>query len=983
MPLLLTLALLPGCTPGSVNNDSTDIATLARNFDTPPADARPGVYWYFMDGNLSREGMTKDLEAMREAGIGYVVFLEVNVGVPRGKVDFMSEEWMDTFAYMVRECRRLGIKIVLGIGPGWTGSGGPWVEGEESMQHLVASEVKVEGGKRVSIHLDIPDPNPPYFGEGSFTPDMRRKWQDFYRDEYVLAYPTPENSKRIPDIQEKGLFIRHPYSSMPGVRPYFDAPVSIPTESSGAVNTREVIDISEYMSPDGTLVWDAPEGEWTILRMGARNNGAATRPAPTPGVGMEADKFSAKALENHLANFTGKLFERLDTLFNDKGGIELLHLDSWEMGAQNWNAGFREEFTRRRGYDPLPWLPAYTGAIVGDSTLTERFLWDVRRTAQELVVENHVGTVMRYAHEKGLKVSIEPYDMNPTADLELAAAADMPMAEFWSDGYGFNTSFAQGESSSAAHLIGQNVVPAESFTSHLDAWRQHPGSIKNQTDWAFCSGINRLMFHTFQHQCLPDSLRPGMTMGPYGVHWDRGQTWWDMSIGYHTYVARCQYLLQRGRTVADILYLVPENSPFVFRAPVSAYFNADGFMPDRKGHNFDACPPSLLSKAKVRNGKVSFPSGAEYSLLVLPDYPTATPALLKEVLRLVDEGATVTGFPFKNSPSLQNYPSCDEEVRELSARLLEQSILCSEPSDNLYPSYSFTSGILREMGVEEDFSCGEAPVRYTHRTLDNAEIYFISNTSGEAVEASCPFRVCGLIPEIWDPMSGERYSLAGYSEEGRLTTVNVRLEANEGLFVVFSKTGSGDLKTRNMVAPTVVASQLGEWDVSFDPIWGGPAEPVKASSLFDWSRSDKEEIRYYSGKATYRNVLNIKNLPKEGQSLIDLGEVDIMARVRLNGTDLGITWTSPFVLDTKGVLKEGENQLEIEVVNLWQNRIIGDERLHPYDGPEGGRWPEWLEKGEPRSSGRITFTTWRHYGPDDPLLPSGLLGPVRILSTRH
>ena len=266
--------------------------------------------------------------------------------------------------------------------------------------------------------------------------------------------------------------------------------------------------------------------------------------------------------------------------------------------------------------------------------MTERFLWDVRKTAQDLVIENHVGAVKRYAREHGLKVSIEPYDMNPTADLELAVAADMPMAEFWSDGFGFNTTFAPAEGTSAAHLLGQNVVPAESFTAQFDAWRQYPGAMKNQTDWALAAGINRLMFHTFQHQCLPDSIRPGMTMGPYGVHWDRGQTWWTMSHAYHTYIGRSQYLLQRGRTVADVLYLAPESTPHVFRAPDSAYDEAGTFMPDRKGYSFDGCPPSMLSSAKVKGGNIVFPSGATYKLLVLPDYPTATPALLKEIIRL-------------------------------------------------------------------------------------------------------------------------------------------------------------------------------------------------------------------------------------------------------------------------------------------------------------------------------------------------------------
>ena len=979
LSIILAIVALMGCVRERGGEDSTTVATLAENFLSPPADARPGVYWYFMDGNLSREGITKDLEAMRDAGIGYVVFLEVNVGVPRGKVDFMSKEWMDIFAYLVGECRRTGIKIVLGIGPGWTGSGGPWVKGEDSMQHLVASSAEVEGGRTVTVKLDIPAPNRPYFGESSFTPEMKQNWLDFYRDEYVLAFRTPEDARTIPDIQEKALFIRHPYSSMPGVRPYFEAPVSGNTQGGGSIDPDGVMDISDRMSLDGTLVWDAPEGKWTILRMGSRNNGAATRPAPTPGVGMEADKFSAEALKKHLANFTDRLFERLDTLYDGNGGIELLHLDSWEMGAQNWNASFRDEFKRRRGYDPLPWLPAYNGLVVGDSTLTERFLWDVRRTAQELVVENHLGTVREYAHDRGLKVSIEPYDMNPTADLELAIAADMPMAEFWSIGYGFNTSFSPGESTSAVHLIGQNVVPAESFTSGMDGWRQHPGSIKDQTDWALASGINRLMFHTFQHQCLPDSLRPGMTMGPYGVHWDRGQTWWDMSSAYHTYVARCQYLLQRGRTVADVLYVVPENSPFVFRAPSSAYDNPDGFMPDRKGHNFDGCPPSMLAKARVRDGKVVFPSGAEYSLMVLADYPTATPAYLKEVLRLVRGGAKVVGFTVQNSPSLQGYPGCDDEVRRLYGLILEKGFIRYEGTvDNLYPEYSFTSSLLAEMGVPEDFSC-DAPLRYTHRHLKDADVYFVSNTSSDAVDAQCCFRVSGLVPELWDPMMGRRHAVAGYEDAGGQTFMPLHFDSHQGCFIVFSENGSDALAPMPWGSVESIEIQMDDWSIDFDPAWGGPAGTVKAASLFDWTSSTDEDIKFYSGTATYRNTIHVPALPSGAGCYLDLGEVDVMARVTLNGVDLGIVWTAPYVLDTKGVLKEGDNVLEIEVVNLWQNRLVGDERLHPYDGPEGGRWPKWLSDGQPRTSGRVTFSTWRHYHASDPLLPSGLLGPVRIL----
>ncbi len=987
---LLLPVLLAGC--AAPVSDTTPADTLAEKFLTPPADARPGVYWYFMDGNFSKEGITADLEAMREQGIGYVVFLEVNVGVPRGDVDFMSPEWLDIFGHIVSECKRTGIRMVLGIGPGWTGSGGPWVDGAKSMQHLVASDAQVSGGKEVRIQLPVPEANPPYFGEGSFTPQMKQDWLDYYEDVCVLAFPTPAQDGRIADIQEKGLYIRHPFSSKKGVRPFFDAAAGTPGRETApnAVDLASVIDITEYMDKEGNLCWNAPEGEWTILRMGSRNNGAATRPAPTPGVGMECDKFSPEALRDHLAHFTDKLFEACGgVLSDDDGGIELLHLDSWEMGAQNWNASFREEFRKRRGYDPLPWFPAYTGRIVGDSLKTERFLWDMRKTAQELVIENHVGEVKRYAREHGLEVSIEPYDMNPTADLELAVSADIPMAEFWSDGYGFNTTFAPAEGTSAAHLIGRNVVPAESFTSHLDAWRQYPGSLKNQTDWALAAGINRLMFHTFQHQCLPDSLRPGMTMGPYGVHWDRGQTWWPMSGAYHTYLTRCQYLLQRGRTVADVLYLAPESMPHAFKAPDSAYDDPHSFMPDRKGWNFDGCPPSLLASARVKDGSVVFPSGASYRILVLPDYPTATPALLKEILRLARAGATVIGKPFSNAPGLSGYPACDNEVARLSARLFGDGapgsrkvgkgrvITYEGPSENLYAPYDLTASILSEKAVP-DFTSEKNAVRYTHRTLPEAEIYFVSNRTGTPVETTCRFRVEGKVPELWNPMDGSRTALPEYTKEEGLTCIPLRFEAHEGYFIVFTEKGTGaETAPANWAERTAVLPLDGAWTVRFDPKWGGPAEPVTFPSLQDWTASGDPAIRYYSGTAVYSTTFEMPAL-QEGRYLVSLGDVKAMARVRLNGKDLGIAWTDPWTVSADGALKEGTNELEVETVNLWQNRLVGDERL-PYDGPEGGRWPQWLKDGQPRTSGRVTFTTWRHYNADTPLLPSGLLGPVCIM----
>ena len=621
-----------------------------------------------MDGNLTSEGMTADLESMKEVGIGNLVFLEVNVGVPRGKVDFLSEPWQNLFVHAVREAERLGIEITLGSGPGWAGSGGPWVKMDQSMQHLVGAAVDVEGPKAFDAALPKPAPRDPFFGYGPMSPEMRRAHADFYQDVCVLAFPTPAGDAKISDVDEKALVYRAPYSSQPGVKPYLPNAADYPALPAGAaIDPSKVVDLTKRLKPDGSLQWDVPPGKWTIMRFGARSTGATTRPAPQPGLGFESDKLDADAFDAHFENYVGKLLKKVGPRAKDRGWT-MLHIDSWEMGAQNWTPKFREEFRRRRGYDPLVYLPTYTGRVVENTEISERFLWDVRQTAQELVLENHAGRLKELAHENGFGLSIEPYDMNPAADLDLGGVADVPMCEFWSKGFGFDSSYSCFESTSIAHTLGRPVVAAEAFTAgSSEAWKLYPGAVKNQGDWAFCMGINRFVYHTFAHK--PQGRRPGMTMGPYGVHWDRGQTWWPMAAAYHAYITRCQSVLRQGRAVADICYLAGEGAPHVFRPPSSATEGRRSLR-DRKGYNFDGCSPSvLIDQATVRNGRIVFPGGAEYAILVLPALETMTPKLAAKIKALVEAGATVIGPPPKKSPSLVDYPRCDETVAATAAAL--------------------------------------------------------------------------------------------------------------------------------------------------------------------------------------------------------------------------------------------------------------------------------------------------------------------------
>ncbi len=970
--LWLLIALLVVGVTQTFAGDPTENATpLKTAFKSPPDSARPGVYWYFMDGNLDRKAMTADLEAMKEAGIGNVIFLEVNVGVPRGKVDFMSDQWQDLFVHAVREAERLGIEITLGSGPGWSGSGGPWVQPQQAMQHLVFSEVEVSGPQQFNKVLPVPKQR------STVWHTMR---SDFYEDVATFAFPACKPA--VANSDEKALYVRDPYTSKPGVRTRFPTKADYAEpDRTQIISPATIIDLSNLVQADGRLAWNVPEGEWTILRMGRRPTGATSRPAPLPGIGLECDKFDAAAFDAHFDQYIGKLLKKVGPR-KPNTGWTMLHIDSWEMGAQNWTPQLSDEFKRRRGYDMRPYLPAFSGRIVGSLEKTERFLWDLRMTCQELVLQNHAGHLKKLAHQHGFGLSIEPYDMNPTSDLDLGAVADVPMCEFWSEGFGFDSSFSCFEAVSIAHTGGRPIIAAEAFTAGSnEAWKLYPALLKNQGDWAFGTGINRFVYHTFAHK--PNNRRPGMTMGPYGVHWDRGQTWWPMASAYHRYITRCQFLLRQGVAVADICYLAPEGVPHIFVPSPSALVGT-GSMRDRRGYNFDGCSPNtLIKRSSVKEGFVRFEGGTSYRLLVLPSAETMTPALLKKITALVESGATVIGSPPHKSPSLVGYPQCDKKVASLAKTLWgetspPESVAVRQykdgkivwggdlQTDSLYPEYEPTTRLLAEAGVPPDFE-SEGPVRYTHRRTKELEIYFVSNRSAEVVDAICTFRVTGRKPELWDPISGEVRGLPQYTEQPKRTIVPLRFEPHQSFFIVFQDKAEKHLakatSPKNFHELQTISQLEGPWELSFDSSLGGPRQ-AKFAKLEDWSKRSEPGIKHYSGIATYRKIFEFPNAIEGSKhpTFLDLGVVHSMARVRLNGHDLGVVWTAPWRVEITNILRSGGNKLEIEVANLWPNRLIGDLSVP--------------------AKQKVTWTTFNPYTKDSPLLPSGLLGPIRIVQSK-
>jgi hypothetical protein len=654
--------------------------------------------------------------------------------------------------------------------------------------------------------------------------------------------------------------------------------------------------------------------------------------------------------------------------------------------------------------------------------MTERFLWDVRMTCQELLLENHIAHMKKLCHARGLKLTIEPYDMTPASDLDLGSFADIPQGEFWHNT--FNSAWSCIEAASIGHIMGKPIVAAEAFTADHPDWMEKPWTLKNQGDWAFAAGINRFVIVSFAHQPWLDRA-PGMTFAFYGLHWERTQTFWPLLGGYHQYLARYSHLLQQGVTVSDVLYLTPEGAPHVFRPPDSALEGAKSVLPDKKGYGFDGCSPNILmARAEVKDGLITFPGGTSYRLLVLPQVETMTPALLAKIRDLVKAGATVVGAPPLKSPSLSGYPACDGEVQALAKDLWGSvdapqtvtkraygkgfvhwggELLPPAPTlqqdqtlPPLYPSYDLTASLLAGMGVKEDFTA-TGPVRYGHRRTNDRHIYFVSNRTGAPIKANCRFRIGQGSPQLWNPVTGDRRPLPQFERVDGLTVIPMEFDAFQSFFVMFEeRSQKSEVRSqngeKNFAELQTVQELSGAWDVAFDPKWGGPGgaevggqksevRGVAFDKLISWTERPEPGIKYYSGIATYRRVFDFAGEVRSQKTevsktntdlrpltsdlsarlFLSLGVVHDMARVKLNGKDLGVVWCAPWRVEVTGAIKAGANQLEIEVVNRWPNRMIGDKQ------PAAA------------NARRYTFSTHDPYNAQSALVPSGLLGPVRVL----
>jgi len=721
-----------------------------------------------------------------------------------------------------------------------------------------------------------------------------------------------------------------------------------------------VVDLTARLRPDGSLDWTAPPGQWTVLRFGYSLTGKVNAPAPAEGTGLEVDKLNAAHVARYMETYLGRVRAAVGPDLMGRHGVRALLNDSIESGFQNWTDGMQDAFKARRGYSPIPWLPVLTGRIVGDAATSDRFLWDLRRTIADLYADGHYATVARGAHAAGLAVYGEALEDNRPQlgdDLDMRRHADIPMGAMWTVAPGGQprptfVADLQG-AASVAHVWGKNVVAAESMTAFGQPWAYAPRDLKTTADIEFALGVNRIVVHTSAHQPL-DGVTPGMALAPFlGQYFSRHETWAESARPWIDYLARTSFLLQQGRNVADVAYFYGED------APVTGLFGAAPNRDVPPGYGYDYVnADALLHQLHVADGRLAARGGARYRVLYLGGSSSRmTLATLRRIAALVRAGATVVGRRPTGSPSLADAPA---EFAHLADRLWGPA---GAPGmrrvgrGTVDGTGNLQEGLAR-LGIAPALRLdGQADdVMTIRRHTPTHELVFLANTGTAPRSVDALFRDAPGAPEIWHPDSA-CIAATGYSRGPGGTRVPLRLDAGESLFVVFPRGGASPGRQDGMAALAPWLALDGAWQLAFAPNRGAPAQPVTVERLAPWNANDLPGIRYFSGTATYRQTFHVDGALPE-RAILDLGDVRDLARVSLNGESVGTAWKPPYRFDLQGRLRAGANRLEVEVTNLWVNRLVGDAQ------------PDAVKVTQ--ASGI--------YAANAPLRDSGMLGPVRLLS---
>jgi len=949
-------------------------APLEDDFRNPPDAARPFVWWHWMGPYFSKDGITKDLEAMKASGIGGATVFNVSSYLLQGPLPptdpwsantYRGPAYWDALRHAAAEADRLGLELGIHNCVGYATTGGPWIDEERSMQRLVWSNVEVNGGGQIEIMLPEPDLDP---GEGW---GITKEKLSFFRDVAVLAVPAGQ----------------------------------------ATIAPEDVKDISAHFTPSGSrLLWKAPPGKWLIYRIGHASNGHYPFPEPedTTGRTFEVDKMSLEQSRHHWSNVLDPLKEQLGPLMGKS--FKHILIDSYESGMQNWTPGFREEFMARKGYDLLPWLAAMTPTvrnskeagdplrIVGSEDQTARFEWDYKDVVAQLFYERGWKVGSEMINAAGAQLHWEPYG-GPFDTVEGSALADVPMGCFWTHTpkTGMNYVIL-----AAARAAGRNILGVEAYTGmpELSSWNETLAFLKLGADCTYSTGGNRFMLHHWAHQPFDDRYQPGMGMHAWGTHFNRHQTWLAQGGDFFRYLARIQALLQRGETPVHFVSVGTAVRP--------------GDVISKR---------AFLNETTVEDGRIVLPSGRRYAFIHVPHSGSLLPEEVRHIKTLLEAGAIVVARKPERSPSLAGYPASDVEVARLAAELWDTNENVRKHGPGTLYTKGDVNAALKDLKLDpayQIFSQNSGDVRISHRKDGEADLFFVANVNEHPVDLTLSFAVQGMQPELWDAETGSMQDAPLWRPRENRTDVTLPLGAVKSVFVVFRKkiadvpdrlasieaapgyelltdeqghpvirsatalTGTAVMVSGKRLpfelkpAPEQIVS--GPWQVELAPKLG-PEARLELQTLRSLTEHDDPAVKYFSGTATYRGSVSIDEtrIGKGRRMQLDLGDVRDMVRVTVNGTEIAVLWHPPFVCDITAALKPGENTLELAVANTWHNRLVGDEQF-PKDMSFWGEVSPWFLNNEPRPQpGRVAFTTTNYQKKDTPLIPAGLLGPLRLI----
>ncbi len=967
---------------------SMDTRVLQHGFTDPPLSARPRAYWVWLNGNFDYSQLTKDLENIKEKGLGGFDIFDIGARDPENVVPeghaFFGPESVEGIAYAIRETQRLGLELGLITSSSWN-AGGPWVPPELGTMGLFVSEMEVDGPAKLSQKIPLPK----------------------------FPQKAPQNDDGLPVFNKTVAVLALPYS-----------------ETKTVEDNNSILDLTDRLQGDSKLEWDVPAGKWIIYRYVCACTGERlVLPSPKSD-GLIIDHFNPEATEFHFRYLLEELEDEMGSVHDT--GLKIMYLPSYEVTSYDdytgliWTPMLQEEFLLRRGYSLTPFLPALFGWTIRDADYTDRFQFDFKMTLSDLIIENHYAKAREVSNEYGLLLCSEaggpgqPLHNCPFEALRALGTLDIPRGEFWYkhqrfDEEGNDIMWLVKEIACASHIYGKTLVDGEAFTS-WHHWQIGPFDLKPLADRAMCGGLNRFTYHTSPH-CPPEAGEPGWVYHA-GTHMGSTRAWWPKSRSFNDYLARCCFLLQQGKFAADVLYYYGDEAPnFVKPKHVDPSL---GY-----GYDYDVVNTEvILTRLEVKDGRLVLPDGMRYELLVLPERDDMNFEVLQKIDELVKAGATVVGPKPIRENGLTNYPHCDEQVRQLANRVWGD---CDgkQVKERSYGSGKIVWGkrlqdILMEKNIGPAFQCSptkkETDVDWIHRRTDEEEIFFIYNKNQEWLNLGCTFRVKDKIPEFWYPDTGEMRPCAVYKTVDSGIQIPITLPPAGSLFVVFREgkevdhlvsvrkdgqeiseqpaqhpsaifnlgddnqwqvtvheNGNYTFKTKqgniNKIAVKTLHDPLelkGSWEVRFPFGWGAPSVTT-FPELISWTQSEDMGIKYFSGIATYYKKFEIPS-DKLNSTIaveLDLGNVKEVAEVYVNGHSLGIVWKPPFTFDITKFVKEGENHIVVEVANLWSNRLTGDAKL---------------PKEERLTSTNMTRSlTWEQPWSETPLHESGLLGPVRIL----